>query len=71
MTGLVLAGDYYHDLENYHDFVLKIIHSEYKLFLLQNHDKALNHDNSLQREQALCPEYHKKSISMSHYTNTA
>ena len=32
------------------DFLVEIIYSKNNLFLLQNHDKALNHDNSLKRE---------------------
>ncbi len=45
--GLVLTeGD--HDLEGYHGFVVEIIHSENKRYLLQNHNNALNHDNGLQ-----------------------
>jgi len=50
--GLVLTGGYYHDLERYHDFAVEIMYSENRWFLLQNHDNALNHDKSLQQEQA-------------------
>ena len=53
--GLVLTeGD--HDLEGYHGFVVEIIHSENKRYLLQNHNNALNHDNGLQWEEASLPQ---------------
>ena len=51
--GLVLTEGNYHELERYHDFAVEIIYFMNTWFLQQNHDNALNHDNSFQWEQAL------------------